>query len=81
VQGVWFRASAKEEALRLGVSGWVRNRRSGEVEVTAEGGQAAIEAMVAWCRRGSRGAVVANVDRVDEAYRGEFAGFVIERTV
>ena len=37
VQGVWFRASTKDEADRLGVSGWVRNLSDGSVEAVFEG--------------------------------------------
>jgi acylphosphatase len=52
VQGVWFRASAEREAVRLGVAGFARNERDGSVVVEAEGAPAAVEAMVAWCRIG-----------------------------
>lgn len=81
VQGVWFRMSTKEQADRLGVSGWVRNRRSGHVEVIAEGEEAAIDALVAWCKVGSEGARVARVDITHETFSGELDGFVVERTV
>ena len=43
VQGVYYRASAKTEADRLGVAGWVRNRADGSVELVAEGSLDAIE--------------------------------------
>ncbi|MEN8148346.1 MAG: acylphosphatase [Planctomycetota bacterium] len=52
VQGVWFRASTREEALRLGLTGWVRNLPDGRVEFVAEGDEDAIEALLAWCRSG-----------------------------
>lgn len=77
VQGVWFRASTKEQADRLGLSGWVRNRRAGEVEVVAEGAAPALEALIEWCRIGPRGASVAEVEVEYEAYRGEFGSFEI----
>ena len=48
VQGVYFRQSTRQQALALGVSGWVRNRNDGSVEVVAEGPEAAIERFVAW---------------------------------
>jgi acylphosphatase len=62
VQGVFFRASCSEEARRLGVAGWVRNREDGAVEATFEGPAAAVDAVVAWCRTGPP---LAAVDRVD----------------
>jgi len=52
VQGVAFRAYAVDEATRLGLTGWVRNRMDGTVEARAEGRPEAVEAFVAWCRHG-----------------------------
>ena len=52
VQGVAFRAYAVDEATRLGLTGWVRNRMDGTVETRAEGRPEAVEAFVAWCRHG-----------------------------
>jgi acylphosphatase len=62
VQGVAFRAHAVDEARRLGLRGWVRNRADGAVEAEAEGERAAVEALVAWCRRGPPAAQVDSVD-------------------
>jgi acylphosphatase len=61
VQGVAFRARAIGEAHRLGLSGWVRNRMDGSVEAKAEGAPDAVEAFVAWCRRGPPAARVEEV--------------------
>jgi acylphosphatase len=52
VQGVSYRVSAKEEADRLGLTGWVRNTPEGHVEITATGNDAALHAFTTWCRRG-----------------------------
>ncbi len=62
VQGVGFRARAIAEATRLGLSGWVRNRMDGTVEARAEGAPRAVEAFVAWCRRGPPAAEVQGVE-------------------
>jgi acylphosphatase len=61
VQGVNYRARAVSEATRLGLSGWVRNRFDGTVEAQAEGPSHAVEAFVAWCRRGPPAARVEEV--------------------
>lgn len=60
VQGVGFRDALRHEAGKLGVTGWVRNRRDGSVEALVQGAPAALEALVAWARRGPPGS------RVDE---------------
>jgi len=62
VQGVGFRYSMSEEAERLGVTGWVRNRRDGTVEAVIDGAPDAVEAVLAWARRGPRGANVTEVE-------------------
>lgn len=61
VQGVSYRASAKEEADRLSITGWVRNTPEGHVEITATGSDAALKAFTAWCHRGPSHAHVTNL--------------------
>ncbi|WP_313872847.1 MULTISPECIES: acylphosphatase [Rugamonas] len=61
VQGVGYRASLAEEAVSLGLCGWVRNRRDGSVEACFDGDEAAIDALVRWARRGPPAARVADV--------------------
>jgi acylphosphatase len=72
VQGVWFRESMRQEAARLNVAGWVRNRADGTVEAAVEGSSYAVEAMIRWARRGPEAADVARVDVADDpgGYRG-----------
>ena len=73
VQGVGFRFYTQRKARELGITGWVRNRRDGAVEAMVQGSSGAVEAMIAWARRGPPSAVVAEV-RVTEA-SGDFVTF------
>lgn len=69
VQGVGFRYSVRERARQRGLAGWVSNRHDGSVEAVFEGGDDAVETLVAFMRNGPRGA---DVDRADvEAERPE----------
>ena len=71
VQGVWFRESCRDEAQAAGVGGWVRNLADGRVEVVLEGPPAAVDEVLAWCRRGPGRARVDGVEVVGEAPVGE----------
>lgn len=62
VQGVFYRASAQQEANRLGVRGYAKNLADGRVEVLAVGEEARVAAFVAWLWRGSPAADVADVE-------------------
>jgi acylphosphatase len=63
VQGVFFRASARDEALRLQLTGYARNLDDGSVEVLACGSDAALDAIERWLQRGPPSARVAAVLR------------------
>lgn len=76
VQGVGYRWGCVREAERLGVSGWVRNLRSGGVELAAEGPPDAVDALLAWVRRGPSGARVMSLDVVEESPEG-VRGFIV----
>lgn len=52
VQGVWFRASAKDEADKLEISGWARNLTDGRVEVFACGDENQLELFYSWLKNG-----------------------------
>lgn len=76
VQGVFFRDSCRQEAERLGVSGWARNLDDGRVDVVAEGALDLVEALTVWCRTGSDRAVVDDVEIRDEQPEG-LTGFSV----
>jgi acylphosphatase len=67
-----------EEAERLGVTGWVRNRRDGTVEAVVDGAKDAVDAILAWARRGPRGASVNDVEA--EEIPGSFERFEMRPT-
>ncbi len=78
VQGVFFRASAKEVADGLGVKGTVSNLENGDVELFATGQDQIIQKMIEWCWKGSKGGRVENVIIEDVPYR-PFVDFRITR--
>jgi acylphosphatase len=71
VQGVSFRAYAREEARRLGVTGWLRNEPDGSVAGHLEGPDDAVEQMITWCRSGPAYAEVDQVSVVETAPTGD----------
>jgi acylphosphatase len=77
VQGVAFRMETQWTAERIGVQGWVRNRRDGTVEAVLEGEPARVAEMLQWCRRGPALARVDGVDIHWEDFVGEFKAFRI----
>ncbi|MDJ0739154.1 MAG: acylphosphatase [Gammaproteobacteria bacterium] len=74
VQGVWFRASTREQAARLGITGHAVNLADGRVEVVACGTDVALDELAAWLTRGPE---LARVDKVTSEALAEqaFAGF------
>lgn len=70
VQGVGYRMHCSREAKRLGLSGTVRNRADGSVEVVAEGDADLVTQLIDWCRTGPPFADVRGVTTSDEAPEG-----------
>jgi acylphosphatase len=62
VQGVGFRAALSDEATRLGVTGWVRNRADGSVEALVQGSTDAMGSIIEWARRGPPAARVVHLE-------------------
>ena len=78
VQGVFFRASTEAVALRLGLSGWVRNAGNGDVELIACGTVMRLDELEKWLWQGSPGARVTGVQRTPAAFE-TFKGFEVRR--
>lgn len=79
VQGVFFRASALEQAQSLRVTGWVENLPDGSVELVAEGPKYALDELIAWCRQGPPDAKVAEVFITWGKFADEFKTFLVVR--
>jgi acylphosphatase len=78
VQGVYYRATTRDEAQARGVDGWVRNLSDGRVEAVFEGPEDDVEGMVEWCHTGSPAANVDDVAVEYESPAGE-DGFRVRR--
>ena len=80
VQGVSFRYFVNENAHRLNITGWVRNRWDGSVELIAEGKRTDLEALLAEVRRGPRSSKVLGIKTDWQKATGEFQDFRIRPT-
>jgi len=78
VQGVFYRATTREQARERGVDGWVRNLDDGRVEAVFEGPADPVEAMVEWCHEGSSRARVDDV-AVEYGEPEGLDGFEVQR--
>jgi acylphosphatase len=79
VQGVSYRAYTQREAIRLSLTGWVRNCPDGRVEFVAEGEQEALQKLVLWCYQGPPAANVTDVETQWEAATETDRTFEIRR--
>lgn len=77
VQGVGFRMYAVDQAEELNLTGWVRNRDDGCVEVVAEGEETDVDAFVEWCKSGPESAEVSATRVTFSEPNEEFDAFTI----
>jgi len=80
VQGVGFRYYVSEQALRIGLTGWVRNMYDGQVEVVAEGPRSSLEELLRYLQRGPSGAYVSHVNEDWSPASGQYRRFSIAPT-
>jgi acylphosphatase len=78
VQGVFYRATAKDVAYLIGVRGWVKNLPDNNVEITATATEETLQKFINWCKQGPPKARVDDVI-VEELDLEEFNGFRIIR--
>jgi acylphosphatase len=76
VQGVFYRSFTQNQALRLGITGWVRNLHDGRVEAVFEGQRELVEQAILSCKGGPPGSRVTDLDVTWETPSGE-KGFEI----
>jgi len=77
VQGVWFRASTKQQAERHGLVGWVKNTRDGAVEAVVEGEKQRVDDLIHWCHEGPPLSTVETVHVEYQKFNNEFSSFDI----
>jgi acylphosphatase len=77
VQGVYYRATAQREAREHGLTGWVKNRPDGSVEMVVEGEEDDVKDFLNWAQVGPTTARVDKVETKWRSYTGEFAAFRI----
>lgn len=73
VQGVFFRDSARREAVRLNVTGFANNLPDGSVHIEAEGEDVELKKFIAWCRKGS---MKAKVEKVEVEYVANLKNYI-----
>lgn len=79
VQGVFYRASTREQASSAGLTGWVRNLADGRVEIVAEGPREDVQSLIDWCHEGPPRARVTDVSTRWLDATGEFSSFTVQR--
>lgn len=78
VQGVFFRAYTRENAITFNLTGWVKNHWDGRVEAVFEGEKEDIDKIIKWCYKGPPAARVDNVEVTWGEHKGEYDSFSLE---
>ncbi len=75
VQGVFYRDSAKKQANKLGLTGWIKNRTDGNVEAVVSGNNHELDQFVQWCKLGSDQSEVEDVsfETIDDIHFAHFS--------
>lgn len=79
VQGVFFRAATLEQAKRLGIHGYVKNREDLSVELDAEGNKEQLIQLLQWCQKGPPDAKVESVESEWQTSLCHYSQFTIQR--
>lgn len=79
VQGVFFRQSAKIEADKLGLAGWIRNSNNGSVETLVQGTKEKLEEFIKWSKKGPPDARVERVIENPKEHHERYSSFEILR--
>lgn len=77
MQGVFFRATAKEEAEKINISGFARNELDGTVYIEVEGEEKNLEKFLSWCKKGPKEAVVKKIEVSEDPVKN-IPGFGID---
>lgn len=78
VQGVFYRVKTQEKAIRLNLTGYVKNENNGAVSIIAEGDAKNLEKLINWCWEGSSSASVRDINIKWKPYKKEFNNFEIK---
>ena len=77
VQGVFFRHYTRQQALKLGLRGYVKNLANGDVEIVAQGNSSQVDRLIEWAKSGSPAAEVNNLKLEVMSNEDEFIDFAI----
>ena len=79
VQGVYYRASTRTQAQRLGLVGWVQNQPDASVQAFAQGAENDLHTLIEWCQQGPPAAHVTKVEVVWSKELQHFESFEVRR--